>query len=150
METEGVFAPETATAARDRFQSFESAANTALRTLGRELGMGTDEYENRMTVDVRLATQEAMFASLLEVHVGTHSEYETWLDDHEVEAVEVGSDAVDNVVWHAPPFADSVVAATFQDEREAAVGTLRTQAFGRLYREIIDDSSPEHEVADDG
>jgi hypothetical protein len=149
MDTEGVFAPETADEARERFQSFESAANTALRTLGRELGMGTDEYTERMTEDVRLATQEAMFASLLEVHVGTRSEYETWLDDHEFEAVEVGTESVDNVVWHAPGFADSAVAATFQSKREAAVGTLRTQAFGRLYRDVVSTTTDANEGTDD-
>jgi hypothetical protein len=149
MDTEGVFAPETAAAARERFQSFESAANTALRTLGRELGMDTDEYTERMTEDVRIATQEAMFASLLQVHIGTRSEYETWLDDHEFEAVEVGSDAVDNVVLHAPGFADRAIAATFQDEREAAVGTLRTQAFGRLYRDVVSTTPDASEGTDD-
>ncbi|WP_436935688.1 DUF5809 family protein [Halovenus marina] len=149
MDTEGVFAPETAAAAHERFQSFESAANTALRTLGRELGMGTDEYTERMTEDVRLATQEAMFASLLEVHVGTRSEYEMWLDDHEFEAVEVGTESVDNVVWHAPPFAERAIAATFQSEREAAVGTLRTQAFGRLYRDVVSATPDASEDTDD-
>jgi len=48
-----------------------------------------------------------------------------------------GSEDVDNVVWHAPPFADAAIAATFQDERDAAVATLRRQAFGRLYRDAL-------------
>ncbi len=50
-----------------------------------------------------------------------------------------GSDSVDNVVWHVAPFADRVVAATFQEERDAAVGTLRRQAFGSVYREVVED-----------
>jgi hypothetical protein len=45
-----------------------------------------------------------------------------------------GSGDVDRVVWHAAPFAGEVVAATFQNERDAAVGTLRRQAFTRGYR----------------
>jgi hypothetical protein len=44
---------------------------------------------------------------------------------------------VERVVWHVPPFADAAVAATFQDERDAAVATLRRQAFGRCYRDRL-------------
>ena len=48
----------------------------------------------------------------------------------------IESENVDNVAWHAPPFADAV-AATFQNEEDAAVETLRRQAFGRVYRELL-------------
>ena len=48
-----------------------------------------------------------------------------------------GSENVDHVAWHAPAFADAAVAATFQNEESAAVGTLRRQAFGRLYRDEL-------------
>jgi hypothetical protein len=33
----------------------------------------------------------------------------------------------------------TVVAATYQNEREAAVGTLRRQAFARIYRPRFDE-----------
>jgi hypothetical protein len=52
---------------------------------------------------------------------------------------ELGSPNVDRVAWHAAPFADEAVATTFQNEREAAVGTLRRQAFSRLYRPRFSD-----------
>ena len=80
---------------------------------------------------------EALFASTLAVRVGTRKEYQTWRAETDHEVQEVGSEHVDNVVWHAPPFATEAVAATFQDERRAAVETLRRQAFGRLYRERL-------------
>jgi hypothetical protein len=71
--------------------------------------------------------------------VGTRAEYEAWLEDHPDHDVQVvGSEHVDNVVWHVAPAAGTVVAATFQDERRAAVGTLRRQAFGRVYRDLLD------------
>jgi len=137
METEGIFTPETPEAARDRFTSLAPAAKTVLREVGRELSMDTGTYQEEMDEDLRLTAQEAMFASLLAVRVGTRTEYDQWRDGADVETVEVGSENVDNVVWHAPPFLDTAVAATFHNERDAAVGTLRRQAFGRLYRDVI-------------
>ncbi|MEF8814553.1 MAG: DUF5809 family protein [Halovenus sp.] len=137
METEGIFAPETPAAARDRFASLAPAAKTVLREVGRELSMDTGTYQEQIDDDLRLTAQESIFASLLAVRVGTRTEYEQWRETADVGIVEVGSENVDHVVWHAPPFADTAVAATFQNEREAAVGTLRRQAFGRLYRDVV-------------
>jgi len=137
MDTEGLFAPETPEAARERFASLAPAAKTVLREVGRELSMDTGTYQERMDEDLRLTAQEALFASLLAVRVGTRTEYDQWRECADVETVEVGTGNVDNVVWHAPPFADTAVAATFHGERGAAVGTLRRQAFGRLYRDVV-------------
>jgi hypothetical protein len=71
METEGILAPETPAAARGRFASLAPAAKTVLREVGRELSMDTGTYQEQIDDDLRLTAQEAIFASLLAVRVGT-------------------------------------------------------------------------------
>ena len=138
MDTEGTIAPTTADAARERYEALGSTAQVVVKEVAKALEMDTDEYRDRVTSGVVETARDALFASLLEVHVGTRDEFETWRDEHEAfEDTEVGSEHVDNVVWHAAPAVERVVAATFQDEREAAVGTLRRQAFGRIYRDLV-------------
>lgn len=140
MDTEGEFLPGTSAAARERYASVGPTAQVVVKEVAKAMGMDADEYDRRVTGEVVETARDALFASLLEVRVGTRAEYETWLESSDYEAddvAEVGSDHVDNVVWHAAPAADAVVAATFQDRRRAAVGTLRRQAFGRLYRDIV-------------
>ncbi|PSQ50453.1 hypothetical protein BRD19_00770 [Halobacteriales archaeon SW_7_65_23] len=138
METEGLFAPETREGARERFASLTPAAETVVKESARQMGFDSAEFDERITDDVIRTAQESLFASLLQVHVGTREEFETWQAEHDYEVTEVGHEQVDNVVWHVPAFADRAVAATFQDQREAAVGTLRRQAFGRIYREALE------------
>lgn len=137
METEGVFAPETREAARERYEELGTAAGETVRAVAREMSFDSAEYDRRVTDDVRATAQDALFASLLAVQVGTRAEYERFRESHEGELVEVGSEGVDRVVWHNPPWSDTAVAATFQHERQAAVTTLRQQAFGRLYSEVV-------------
>jgi len=93
-----------------------------------------------------------LFASLLEVRVGDHEEFETWCADFDGDVRVMGSNDVPNVAWHVVPFgADGpptraagdeavtpvAVAATFQDEPAAAMATLRRTVFGRVYRDVI-------------
>jgi len=137
METEGVFEPATREAVRERYAALKPAAGEVVRAVTREMHFDSGEYDERVTDGVHEAAQDALFASLLAVQVGTREEYERWRESHDGDLVEAGSEHVDNVVWHAPPWADTAVAATFQDERTAAVSTLRRQAFGRLYSEVV-------------
>lgn len=137
METEGVFAPETREGVRRRYAALEPTARETVRAVTREMQFDSTEYEDRVTESVLAAAQDAIFASLLAVQVGTREEYEHWQESYQGDLVEAGSEHVDNVVWHAPPWTDTAVAATFQDERDAAVATLRRQAFGRLYSEVV-------------
>lgn len=138
MDTEGEYAPATAEAARERYEQLGPTAQVVVKEVAKAMGMGADEYDRRVTSDVVETARDALFASRLSVRVGTREEYETWLDDHpDYDVHEVGSEHVDSVVWHAAPAAGTVVAATFQDERRAAVGTLRRQAFGRVYRDLV-------------
>jgi hypothetical protein len=138
METEGILAPETVADAREAYEDVGPAAQTVVRETARAMAFDREEYRERVTGEVVETARDALFASLLVVHVGTAEEFDDWCADRpEYEVHVVGSDAVDSVVWHAAPFAEAVVGATFQNEPEAAVGTLRRQAFGRVYRDRL-------------
>lgn len=139
-ETRGVFAPETEAEARELFEAAGPAAQSVTRELAREMEFSKDEYGERVTSDAVETARDAMFASLLRVEVGDYGEFEAFREDHpDVEVLEEGSSEVDRAAWHHAPFADAVVAATFQDEPDAAVATLRRIAFGRVYREALRD-----------
>jgi len=137
MDTEGLFAPATHDDVRAQYAAVGPAAQEAVREVARELDLGQEAYRERVDADLVLTAREAIYASLLEVHVGTREEFDEWCADREREVTELGSEHVSGVAWHDAPWADAVVAATFENEPEAAVGTLRRQAFGRLYREVV-------------
>jgi hypothetical protein len=153
MDTEGEFAPATAAAARERYETLGPTAQVVVKEVAKAMAMDADEYERRVTSDVVETARDVLFASLLEVHVGSRDAYEDWLAESEYDegdVREVGSEHVDNVVWHAAPAADAVVAASFQNERRAAVGTLRRQAFGRVYRDLLAESTSDDDPESDG
>ena len=138
METTGTFTFESAAEARERYESIGPAAQTVVREVAKAMAFDREEYDERVDGDVVETARDALFASLLEVHVGSREEYEEWRERNDGEVTEVGHERVDRVVWHAGPTGEAV-AATFQDEQEAAVATLRRQAFGRLYRDLFED-----------
>jgi len=140
VETEGYLAPETVAAARDRYAETVPTAKTATREAAKAMEFDRAEYERRVTNDVVAAVRDAVFASSLRVEVADRDSFEAWRAETDAEVVLVGNESAPRVVWHAPEFADRAVAATFAEEREAAVGTLRRQAFGRLYREVLDEA----------
>jgi hypothetical protein len=138
MEREGSFAPASAAQARERYESLGPTAQVVVREVAKAMELDRKEYRERVTGEVIETARDAMFAETLEVTVGTRAAFEQWCDEHpDYEIREVGNENVEHVVWHAVPFADVVVAATFQNEREAAVGTLRRQAFGSVYRDVV-------------
>lgn len=138
METDGLFAPETAADARERFAALGGPSQTVVKETAKAMGLDAETYRERVTSDVIETAREALFASMLEVHDGSREDFETWQADHpDYEVVEQGSEHVDNVVWHPIPFESTVVAATYQDKQRAAADTLRRQAFGRVYREVV-------------
>ncbi|QGN07609.1 hypothetical protein Hrd1104_10060 [Halorhabdus sp. CBA1104] len=139
METEGLFTPDTRDAARNRYAELRPVADVVVREVARAMDLSSEAFDRHVTETVVETAQDALFASMLEVTVGTRVEFETVCGKRDAELVQTGSENVDRVVWHAPPFADRIVATTFQDAREAAVGTLRRQAFGQLYRDILAD-----------
>lgn len=136
MHTEGTFAPTTVAKAREQYEAVGPAAQTVVREVARSMSFDREEYDERVSSAVVETAHDALFASLLEVSVGTREEYHDWRDGYDGSVTEVGHERVDNVVWHAGP-TDEAVAATFHREREAAVATLRRQAFGRLYRDRL-------------
>jgi len=137
METEGLFAPETTAQAREYYDAVGPSAQVVVEEATRAMAFDAEEYDRRVTGEVVETARDALFASLLAVNVGTRAEFEEWQTDVDYEVTAVGSEHVDNVVWHAAPFAEEAVAATYHEERRAAVDTLRRQAFGRLYREVV-------------
>jgi hypothetical protein len=137
METEGLFAPETAAAARERYEALGPTAQTVVKQVAKAMELSPEEYDERVTSEVVETAREVLFASTLEVHVGDREAFEDWLEGRDREVVEFGNENVDGVVWHDAAFADTVVAATFHEQRRAAVETLRRQAFGRVYREVV-------------
>jgi hypothetical protein len=137
MDTEGLFSPASVAEAREWYETAGASAQEVVKETARAMAFDAEEYDERVTGAVIETARDALFASLLEVHVGTREEYDTWRRDTEYAVEEIGSEHVDNVVWHAPGFGDEAVAATYQDERQAAVSTLRRQAFGRIYREVV-------------
>lgn len=137
MHTVGTIAPESESAAREAYEALDPAARTIVREVARAMAFTTEEYDERITEEVVQTAHDALFASLLEVHVGTREEFDGWHVEFAGEVVQTGSENTSGVVWHRPGFGDRAVAATFEDQEEAAIATLRRQAFGRLYRELV-------------
>lgn len=136
MKTTGQFAPDSLEEARKQYEAVGPAAQTAVREVTSVMEFSREEYADRVDSAVVETARDAIFASLLAVTVGTREEYLAWREAYDGEVFEAGHENVENVVWHAGPTGDAV-AATFQAKEEAAIGTLRRQAFGRLYAEQL-------------
>jgi hypothetical protein len=152
MHAEGQLAPASAAEARRQYAELAGAARTVTRETAKAMGFDREEYDERVDDDVRATARDALFASLLRVRVGDREAFERWRAGFDGDVHVMGSGEVDNVTWHVVPFGhdgpptreaddDGVtpvaVAATFQDEPEAAVATLRRAVFGRIYRDVI-------------
>jgi hypothetical protein len=147
MDTEGSLSPESADDARAAFDATGPTAKQVVREVAKAMEFDREEYRERVTGTVIERARNVLFADRLAVTVGTREEFDAWVDDNPgYEVTLFGSEDVDRAVWHAAPFAGEAVAATFQNERDAAVGTLRRQAFSRIYRpRFADGSDPESE-----
>jgi hypothetical protein len=137
METEGQFSPETTDEVHDRYESLGSTAQLVVKEIAKAMELSAEEYDQRVTSDVIETARDVLFAESLSITVGTFDEFDAWRSESDYEVTVLGAENVDHVVWHAAPFADQAVAATFQDKRQAAVGTLRRQAFGRIYSDLV-------------
>ena len=134
MRTEGTFAPESFEAARERYEALGPTAQTVVREVAKAMEFDREEYDERVTPDVVETARQALFAEELAIHVADAEEFEAWREEYPHDVRVVGSDNVDRVAWHPAPFAETAVAATFQEEPEAAVATTRRMAFNRIYR----------------
>ena len=137
MATRGDRTFETVEAAREAYEAAGPTAQVAVREAAKAMGFDREEYRERVTPAVVETVRDVLFASDLAVTVGDRDAFEAWREGSDLEVTVVGSEAVDNVAWHAAPCFGEAVAATFQDEADAAVETLRRQALGRLYRDRL-------------
>lgn len=136
VETAGWLAPDSPEDAREVYESMGPIAQVVTREVAKAMAFDREEYEKRVTGEVVETARDALFASLLEVRDGSHEELEEWRADYDGGCEVMGSENVDRVVWHA--FDGEAVAATYQNEPDAARSTLRRQAFGRLYRPVFE------------
>jgi hypothetical protein len=138
MESRGIFSPETASEASTLYETVGPAAQTVVRETTRAMAFDAEEYDERVDAGVVETARDALFASLLEVQVGTDDEFESTVSEYsDYELEEIGNENVSQVAWHVAPAAEQIVAATFESKPEAAVGTLRRHAFGAVYRDLV-------------
>lgn len=136
-EVRGSHVPETWIDAEDRYDELGSVAQVVVRETARAMDFDRAEYDDRVTSDVVETARQALFAETLAVRVGTRGSFDEWRESYPHDVRVAGSDTVDSVAWHVSPAAQAAVAATFQNEPDAAVGTVRRMAFNRLYREPL-------------
>jgi len=135
MESTGVYEPETVEAASEAYEQAGPTAQIVVKETAKAMAFDSEEYANRVTSDVVETARDALFASLLTTYHGSRETFEKWCAENpEYEIELLGSDAVESVVWHPVGFAETVVAASYQAEPEAAAATVRRRAFGRQYR----------------
>jgi hypothetical protein len=137
MHTVGELRPETEESAREVYEGVGPTAQLVVKEVAKSMRFDREEYQARVDSDVVETARDVLFAAELAVHVGTREEYDEWAAEFDGEVHETGSEQVGNVAWHVAPFAEEAVAATFADEEDAAVDTLRRQALGRIYRERL-------------
>jgi len=137
MERDGVYEFETATDAVEAYETAGRAAQVVVKETAKAMIFDAEEYADRVDGDVIETARDALFASLLVIYDGSHEEFDEWVTTHpEYEPELAGSPNVDRVVWH-PAVTETVVAASYQHEPEAAAATVRRRAFGRCYRELF-------------
>ena len=136
MEARGVYEPETVAAAREAYAAVGPVAQRVVTETAKAMGFSAEEYDERVTAEVVETARDALFASLLRTYSGSRADFETWCERHPSYTVDgIGSDDVECVVFHPVGPAETVLAASYQHEREAATATVRRVAFGRYYRE---------------
>ena len=146
METQGVFAPTTSAEATDCYEDVGPVAQVVVRETAKAMSFDADEYDERVTPAVVETARDAAFAELLAVHLADRAEFDDWLDASEFtddDVIRLGSEHVDRVAWHPVPFAETVLVTAFQNKPEAAASTLRRNAFGRVYRDVVAENADE-------
>ncbi len=141
LEREGVYEPETVEAAQQAYAESGPAAQIVVKEAAKAMGFENSEYDERVTGDVIETAHEALFASLLVVYHGPRAAFEAWCEDHQYSVDLAGSEDAKSVVWHPVAVNETVVAASYQNEPEAAAATVRRRAFGRCYRELLENGT---------
>jgi hypothetical protein len=143
VETHGGFSPESWDAAETRYERLGPTAQVVVRAVTKAMAFDREEYDRRVDEDVVETARQALFAETLAVRVAGNAAFDAWREEYGHEVHVAGSDAVGNVAWHVSDPARAAVAATFENEPEAAVGTVRRMAFNRLYRDRLTGQSRE-------
>ncbi|MFB6252486.1 MAG: DUF5809 family protein [Halobellus sp.] len=142
MDTQGALSPEALEEAQAVYEAAGPTAQQVVRETAKAMAFDREEYRERVTSEVIERARNVLFAERLSVTVGSRAAFEEWREAHPTYDVELqGSDNVERLAWHSAPFAETVVAVTFQNEPEAAIGTVRRQAFGRIYRPRFEDDA---------
>jgi len=136
-ERRGTAVPESWADAEARYESLGATARSVVRETARAMGFDRAEYDDRVTGEVVETARQALFAETLAVRVADRGTFDAWRETYPGDVRVAGSDTVARVAWHVSPAADAAVAATFENEPDAAVGTVRRMAFNRLYRERL-------------
>ena len=146
METVGYLEPETAEACHETYRSLGVAAQELVHEMAVAMEFDREEYDARVDSSVVKHTRDTLFGVLLRVSTGSEAAFTSVRDAPEYDAYGLhkeGSDNVDNVAWHISPATETIVAATYQHQPDAAVATLRRIAWNRLYIELLEnDSTP--------
>lgn len=139
METRGHFAPSTEAEVRETYESLAQAAATVTKEIAEANADSRADYQTLIGSETVETAQQALFASMLEVQVGTTEAYDAWLADHdELETELAGAEPVSGRAWHLVSARDVVVVASFEERPDAAVSAVQRQAFGRHYRPILE------------
>ncbi len=133
----GTFAPVSWSEAERRYRELASTAQVVVRAVAKAMDFDRETYQQRVHSDVIETARQAIFAESLEVHVADSETFDSWRRAYTHDVHIAGGDTVGNVAWHVSEPAQTAVAATFENEPEAAVGTVRRMAFNRLYRERL-------------
>lgn len=136
-DVRGTFSPDSWADAERRYDDLGSTAQVVVRSVAKAMDFDREEYGRRVNGDVVETARQALFAETLEIRVADTDTFDTWRRAYAHDVHVAGSDAVGNVAWHVSEPAETAVAATFENEPEAAVGTVRRMAFNRLYRERL-------------
>ena len=140
METVGYLAPETPEAVEEAYADCEPIARELTREIVLATGIDSASYHDMMTTEVIEAAQAVYFSSVLRIHTGSREEFSEWIasSPYTEEAVHrEGSPNVDQIAWHVSRATDQIVAATYHQQREAALSSLRRIVWGRLYAEMV-------------
>ena len=149
-ETRGTVSPLSWDDAETRYRELGATAQSVVRELARAMSFDREEYESRVDSDVVETARQTLFAESLAVRIADWGTFDEWRKEYPHDVRVAGSDNVGRVAWHDSPAAEAAVAATFENEPDAAVGTVRRMAFNRLYRDRLTSSGADADGEGDG
>lgn len=141
METIGYLEPECDEDVQKIYASLGVPAQELVHEIAVAMEFDRDEYTDRVDSAVVRRARDAVFGVLLRISSASMDRFQSIRADPMYESYTVvleGSDNVPNVAWHVCPVEETIVAATYQDHRDAAIATLRRIAWNRIYVRLLD------------